>query len=129
MLPRFLKEEDDDDDLVEGQKASNKAPGKGAKAKAKGRKCAKKRRHPKKAKPETSSSPEPLKDEKAEEPTYPGCLYTPGRFKEARAKYIQECRRRAMSYKDACAAWNLSDERSELLAGMPHNEMVRRRFA
>ena len=114
--------------MVEGQNASS-ASGKGAKAKkAKGKRCAKKRRTPKKARPQTSSGSEPPKDKEEEEPTYPGCLYTPGRFKEARAIYIQDCRKRNMSYKDACAAWNLSNERSDLLAGMPHNEMVRRRF-
>ena len=54
--------------------------------------------------------------------------YTPHDYKEQRAKFIGEQRAKGISFSVANAAWNLSREKAHLLAKVPVNELIRRRF-
>ena len=56
-------------------------------------------------------------------------LYSPGKYSEARKKFIADLRGEGASYASASTAWNSSEERTKLLAGMPASERKRRRFA
>lgn len=54
--------------------------------------------------------------------------YTPHAYNEQRTSFIGEQRAKGLSYAVANAAWNLSREKAHLLAKVPVNELIRRRF-
>ena len=102
-------------------KKAHKLLGKNKKSSCRGNEC---------AEPEVEQSSTAMACEKEDDvPPYPGCLYTPGRFNKERFEFIAATRDKGKSHREACAAWNLSNERARLLEGMPEKEMKRRRFA
>ena len=56
------------------------------------------------------------------------CTYKARNYASARKAFIAKRRKKGATYKDASAAWNASEARQKLLAGMSESELKRRRF-
>ena len=85
--------------------------------KAKPKKRAQKKSNAAKAKPKPSVGQQP-----------PKSSYTPHYFNERYQVFIQKSRAEGNSYKVAVRLWTQSQERCELLAGLPLQELKRRKF-
>eukprot|EP00439_Symbiodinium_sp_Y106_P031720 s279_g3.t2 len=110
----WAQEDDDGDEPGEGDAKVKGNSAKSEQKKPKGKK-------PKKAK-QNKKGPAKGAAKQSES------LYRPGEYKDAWKAFVADLKENGRSHKEAQAEWNNSVERAELLAGLSHSELKRRRF-